>query len=164
MAHFDDNDEDFGFDDEDFNPEEVRREFERERERVENMPIMQKARELFEIVDSLMVLIDEDDEFLAPYRAMLFEDAGVIAAKISSAEASDLYTIRMENAVLIKIHARNLIAHTFGLEMMEFKEVRYLDVLRDTLEEFRVLFIEWVNSFDKDNDSPSAGEWGDLFR
>lgn len=164
MAHFDDDDDDFGFDDEDFNPEEVRREFERERERVENMPIMQKAREIFEIVDSLMEVIDEDDEFVAPYRSMLFEDAGVIAAKISSAEASDLYSLRMENAVLIKIHARSLIAHTFGLEMMEFKEVRYLDVLRDTLEEFRVLFIEWVDSFEKENDSPHKDEWGNLFR
>ena len=45
---------------------------------------------------------------------------------------------------------------------MGFKETRYLKVLRDAIEEFRVLFIEWVNGFDKSNDIPD--EWGPLFR
>ena len=45
---------------------------------------------------------------------------------------------------------------------MGFKETRYLKVLRDAIEEFRILFIEWVNGFDKSNDIPD--EWGSLFR
>ena len=121
-----------------------------------------KAREIFEIVDSLMELIDEEDDFMAHYRGLLFEDASIICAKIAGAEGGDLYTLRMENAVVIKIHARSLLTQTSGLKMMGFKETRYLKVLRDAIEEFRLLFIEWVNSFDKSNDIPD--EWGPLFR
>ena len=165
MAIFDDDDDednDFDFDGEDFNSEEAKRDFQREHDRVENMPIMKKAREIFEIVDSLMELIDEEDDFMAHYRGLLFEDASIICAKIAGAEGGDLYTLRMENAVVIKIHARSLLTQTSGLKMMGFKETRYLKVLRDAIEEFRVLFIEWVNSFDKSNDIPD--EWGPLFR
>lgn len=165
MAIFDDDDDednDFDFDGEDFNSEEAKRDFQREHDRVENMPIMKKAREIFEIVDSLMELIDEEDDFMAHYRGILFEDASIICAKIAGAEGGDLYTLRMENAVVIKIHARSLLTQTSGLKMMGFKETRYLKVLRDAIEEFRVLFIEWVNSFDKSNDIPD--EWGPLFR
>lgn len=163
MAIFDDDDEeDFDFDGEDYNSDEAKRDFQREHERVENMPIMKKAREIFEIVDSLMELIDEEDDFMAHYRGLLFEDASIICAKIAGAEGGDLYTLRMENAVVIKIHARSLLTQTSGLKMMGFKETRYLNVLRDAIEEFRLLFIEWVNCFDKSNDIPD--EWGPLFQ
>lgn len=162
MAIFDDDDDEEDFDGEDFNSEEAKRDFQREHDRVENMPIMKKAREIFEIVDSLMELIDEEDDFMAHYRGILFEDASIICAKIAGAEGGDLYTLRMENAVVIKIHARSLLTQTSGLKMMGFKETRYLKVLRDAIEEFRILFIEWVNSFDKSNDIPD--EWGPLFR
>lgn len=162
MAIFDDDDDDEDFDGEEFNSEEAKRDFQREHDRVENMPIMKKAREIFEIVDSLMELIDEEDDFMAHYRGLLFEDASIICAKIAGAEGGDLYTLRMENAVVIKIHARSLLTQTSGLKMMGFKETRYLKVLRDAIEEFRLLFIEWVNSFDKSNDIPD--EWGPLFR
>jgi len=163
MDNFDDDDEeDFGFNEEGFNSEESRREFQRENERVDNLPIMKKAREIFDIVDSLVELIDEDDAFIAHYRSMLFEDASIICAKIAGAEGGDLYSLRMENAVLIKIHARNLLAQTAGLKMLGFKDVRYLQVLRDAIEEFRLLFIEWVEGFDKSNDV--TDNWGSLFR
>lgn len=163
MAIFDDDDdEDFGFDDEDYNSEESKRDFQRENDRVDNLPVMKKAREIFDIVDSLVELIDDEDAFIAHYRSMLFEDSSIICAKIAGAEGGDLYSLRMENAVLIRIHARNLLAQTSGLKMLGFKDVRYLQVLRDAIEEFRLLFIEWVNGFDKSNDV--SDNWGDLFR
>ena len=60
LAIFDDDDDDEeDFDGEEFNSEEAKRDFQREHDRVENMPIMKKAREIFEIVDSLMELIGD---------------------------------------------------------------------------------------------------------
>ncbi|AEI47856.1 hypothetical protein [Runella slithyformis] len=163
MATFDDDDDDdFGLDDEEYNSEESKRDLQRENDRVDNLPVMKKAREIFDIVDSLVELIDDEDAFIAHYRSMLFEDASIICAKIAGAEGGDLYSLRMENAVLIRIHARNLLAQTSGLKMLGFKDVRYLQVLRDAIEEFRLLFIEWVNGFDKSNDI--SDNWGNLFR
>lgn len=160
MAMFED-DESFGFEDEDFDPEEANQEWQQERARIANMPIMLKAREILDTVDSLTELMEEDG-IMAHYRDILFEDASMICAKIAGAESRELYSLRMENAVIIKIHARSLLTQVSGLAMMGFKEKHYLEVLREEIEEFRVLFIEWVEGFDKSNDIPD--NWGVLFR
>jgi superfamily I DNA and RNA helicase len=36
-----------------------------------------------------------------------------------------------------------------GLEMYGFKDVKYYQIVRDLIEEFRVLFVEWVASFNQ---------------
>jgi hypothetical protein len=38
----------------------------------------------------------------------MLEDVSIICAKIARAEGRDLYMLRMENAVIIKVHARSL--------------------------------------------------------
>ncbi|MBC8155003.1 MAG: hypothetical protein H7Z72_19085, partial [Bacteroidetes bacterium] len=78
--------------------------------------------------------------------------------KIVGAEGGDLYTLRMENAVIVKIHARELLAQTSYCKAERLADPAYLLVLRDEIEAFRELFVEWINSFDKDNDVPD--EWG----
>lgn len=35
-----------------------------------------------------------------------------------------------------------------SLEMFGFEEVHYFDLVRDLIEEYRLLFIDWVASFD----------------
>lgn len=184
------------WDDDDFNDED----FEKEQERVENMPIVQKANELFELVNALIetfdiknenpndpftdldaseedMMEDEDDfeedfdeedaeeldeedvqTFAEHYKGLMMEDVMIINAKLRGAEAADLYSLRMENAVLIKIHAVSLLTATSGLKMMGLSNNKYLQLLRDEIEAFRKLFVEWINSFDKTNDIPD--DWG----
>ena len=38
-----------------------------------------------------------------------------------------------------------------GLEMYGFRETEYLDLLRNEIEAFRILFAEWVKTFDPFN-------------
>jgi len=57
----------------------------------------------------------------------------------------------MENAAIIRKSAMDLIVGLRGLEMFGFNEPQYFDLLRAEMEEFRLLFIEWVAGFDKDN-------------
>jgi hypothetical protein len=160
----DDDDNEFEFDfNDDYDDEDAQKKSEKDRNRRKKLPIFKKAREILDIVDSLVELIDDNEEsYISHYRHIMLEDAMIINAKLAGAEGGDLYTLRMENAVIIKIHARSLLTQTSGLKMFGFKETQYLQVLRDAIEEFRVLFIEWVNGFDKSNDIPD--EWGQLFR
>lgn len=149
---------DFDDDDDDFeNDEEFERKRQEERMRVENLPITQKGKDLFKTINSLIATIDEERDMLR-YRETLFEDIAIINAKIRGAEAGDLYTLRMENAVIIKVHARSIITATSGLKMMKLGYKEHLHLLREEMEEFRVIFVEWVNSFDKTNDIPD--DWG----
>lgn len=82
----------------------------------------------------------------------------LIPAKIAGAEGGDLYDIRMENATLIRKAARELIVGLRGLEMFGYDEQPYFDLLRGEVEEFRKLFVDWVQAFNMDRFI--ADDWG----
>jgi len=81
-----------------------------------------------------------------------------LTAKIVNAEAGELYDIRMENAAIIRKSARDLMVQYHSLEMFGFEYVEYYDMVRNLIEEYRVLFIEWVAGFDKWN--YTIDHWG----
>jgi hypothetical protein len=154
------NDDDFDespFDDEGANDEALQ-EIKKEHERIYAMPVMLKAKQIYELVRALVETFPDDDDMASHYREIMLCDAGTLGAKIAGAEGGDLFTIRMENAVQIKIAARNLLAQTSGLRMLGISEPHYLQLLRDEVEEFRLLFIDWVSGFDRTRDIQD--DWG----
>jgi hypothetical protein len=138
--------------------DEALNEIKKEHDRIYSMPIMMKAKQIFDLVNALAETFEDDDDLVVHYREIMFCDAGILGAKIAGAESGDIYTLRMENAVQIKLAARNLLVQTSGLRMLGISEPHYLQLLRDEIEEFRLLFVDWVNSFDKTKDIPD--DWG----
>lgn len=119
------------------------------REKVEKMPIYQKAMEILEITHRLTQLVHEDDDQILRSTAdFMMEDALQIPAKIAGAEAGDIYDLRMENAAIIRKCARNIYVSCNSFSSSDFNETEYLSLLRQEIEEFRLLFAEWVKSFD----------------
>ena len=57
----------------------------------------------------------------------------------------------MQNAAIIRKEAQIILATTSGLKMCGFKELDYLESIRNEVEEFRILFAEWVKTFDEWN-------------
>jgi hypothetical protein len=57
----------------------------------------------------------------------------------------------MENAAIIRHHARALQTSVHSLTMFGYKEESYFKVLRNEIDEFRLLFIDWVAGFDQWN-------------
>lgn len=55
----------------------------------------------------------------------------------------------MEAAAIIRKAARDLMVQNHSLEMFGFKEVHYFQIVRDLIEEYRLLFIDWVAGFDQ---------------
>jgi hypothetical protein len=79
----------------------------------------------------------------------MLENAMLIPVKIAGAEGGDLYDLRMENAAIIRKAARELYVQAGSLRYEEgIKDMDYISLLRSTIEEFRLLFIDWVASFD----------------
>ncbi|AOW10846.1 hypothetical protein [Flavobacterium gilvum] len=128
-------------------------------DKIHNMPIYQKAEQIFKLTEGLVQIIPKDDEILqeTSVRFML-EDAIIIPAKIVNAEAGDLYDLRMENAAIIRKAARDLYVHAGSLHYHGIENVEYIDLLRKEIDEFRMLFIDWVASFDVWN--YIKDEWG----
>ncbi len=115
----------------------------------EKLPIYLKGKEIFDMVDKITALIPENDEYLNEVKACMLSDAALLTVKVSGAEAAGLYDLKMENAAIIRKAARNLMVQQHSLDMFGFEYVEYYQLVRNLIEEYRLLFIDWVAGFDK---------------
>lgn len=127
-------------------------------EKWEKLPIFKKAMEIQKLVDYIVESVEKTDidfehdiesEMIKRNLQYLCENSMIIPAKIAGAADDDmLYDIKMENAAIIRKAARELITDARGIQMHGFKDIEYLDLLRKEVDAFRILFAEWVKTFD----------------
>lgn len=115
----------------------------------ERLPIYRKGKEIFDIVSKITDLIPDNDEYLNEIKAWMLSDAAQLTVKVAGAEAARLYDLKMENAAIIRKAARDLVFQQHSLDMFGFEYVDYYQIVRDLIEEYRLLFIDWVAGFDK---------------
>ncbi|MFN8209057.1 MAG: hypothetical protein U0T82_16865 [Bacteroidales bacterium] len=117
-------------------------------DRAEDLAIYKKGREIFDVVRRIGELIPEDDDYLQHLKSCMIADASLLTVKVAGAEAGDLYDIRMEAAAIIRKAARDLMVIQHSFDSAGFSDVDYFQVVRGLLEEYRLLFIDWVQHFD----------------
>ena len=117
--------------------------------RPERLPIYQKGKEIFDVVNKICSLIPENDEYLNEVKSWMLSDAAQLTVKVAGAEAGGLYDLKMENAAIIRKAARDLMVQQHSLDAFGFEYVEYYQIVRDLIEEYRLLFIAWVAGFDK---------------
>ena len=120
------------------------------RDELHQFPLYQKAEQIFKITQGLVEIIPVDNEFLeeTTVRFML-ENAMIIPAKIAGAQVVELYDLKMENATIIRKSARELYVQAGSLRFEEdILDKDYILLLRKEIDEFRLLFIDWVAGFD----------------
>jgi hypothetical protein len=115
----------------------------------EKLPIFKKGKEIFDLVRKITDLIPEDNEYLVDVKGCMLSDAAQLTVKVAGAEAAGLYDLKMENAAIIRKAARDLMVQQHSLEMFGFEYVEYYKMVRELIEEYRILFIDWVAGFDK---------------
>ena len=120
-------------------------------DKIKKMPLFIKGKEILDVVTEIVSLIQEGEDHLEIIKQLILEDAYMLTAKIASAEGGDLYDIRMENAAIIRKAACDLMIQNHSLEMFGFEHVAYYSIVRKLIEEYRLLFIDWVAGFDKWN-------------
>jgi hypothetical protein len=119
--------------------------------RTEKLPIYLKGKEIFDMVRKITDLIPEDNEILMDIKGCMLSDAAMLTVKIAGAEAAELYDLKMENAAIIRKAARDLMVQQHSLDAFGFEYVEYYKFVRELIEEYRILFINWVAGFDKWN-------------
>ncbi|SEB03421.1 hypothetical protein SAMN05443667_11626 [Flavobacterium gillisiae] len=128
-------------------------------ENTQNLAIYQKAELIYQLVESLMGSLPEDDDYIQGTKDLMRADAMIIMAKIAGAEGGDLYSIRMQNAAIIRDHAMHLYVQVGSLRFHEsYKDLEYVKLIRKEIDEFRLLFLDWVAGFDISNHI--WDEWG----
>ncbi|MBK7964718.1 MAG: hypothetical protein IPK10_05115 [Bacteroidetes bacterium] len=144
------------FEDDIFNDDtasdEALSEIRREQERISKLPVMIQAVQLFELVNGIVETFSTDDEISLHYKEVMLSDVRKLRNRIIATEDAEYFSLKMENAVLVKVAAQNILAQEAGLNLLCLADPSYLEVLRDEIEVFRTLFIEWTNSFDRSRD------------
>ena len=105
---------------------------------------------------------DEDDLQFPPdywdyYKQTMLGDGYEVGAKIRSSEAGGIYTIRMENAAIIRKNAQYIYSALLTLMHEKVIEEQYVRAIRAEIDKFRDLFKHWVSTFEKDE---YEDEWG----
>ncbi len=116
-----------------------------------NCRFVKKRREIYDLVYQICELIPDDNDHLAFVKSEMLNDASLLTVKVAGAEAGGLYDIRMEAAAIIRKAANDLKLQNHSLEVFGFENVEYFMIVRDLIEEYRLLFIDWVAAFDKWN-------------
>lgn len=114
------------------------------------LPLYKKAKQIYKITRGLIEIIPADNEFLQETTVrFMMENAMIIPAKIAGAQAVELYDLKMENATIIRKAARELYVQAGSLGFEEtISDQDYIRLLRKEIDEFRLLFIDWVADFD----------------
>lgn len=117
------------------------------------LPVFKKSAEILELAEVISEALKEDDkkEHLA---AEILTNAMIAQVKIAGAEGGSLYSLRMQNAVLIKLAIHDMLNAVIVSEMFDINEQDYVDLMREKVEEFRLEFVAWIRGFDKTNDIP----------
>lgn len=113
--------------------------------------LKKQARQILKTVTAIVETLPEegdenDGNHTSHHRGWMMENAMVIGAKLAGAGGGD-YMILRENAVVIKLAARELLTQTSALAMFGYPHGEYLQALRAEIEEFRKAFVRWVRAF-----------------
>jgi hypothetical protein len=119
---------------------------ENEQNRIYRHPLMRKAKDIVALTHALVGSLDEARKEL--YGGLIMEDATVMSVKFAGAEALEDFVAKMENATIMKVHAKSLRAMTYQLAVESTHAEEHLQLLRDAIEDYRKLFVEWVKGFD----------------
>ena len=88
---------------------------------------------------------------------MIYENALIVAPKIIGAVSVDAYTIKMENAAIIRSNCRQMMEQINFTVLMGWSEDAYKRVIEESLDQFKYFFRIWVATFVKDGDED---DWG----
>jgi hypothetical protein len=119
--------------------------------------LYKKAIDILNVTQTICDLMP-DEEYEEMTKGLMLSNALIISAKIRAAMAvDDVYSLVMENAVIIKVNVCELKAQLWACNEIHGIEKKYIEVLKEEIDHFKKIFIQWVTTFDKENDLPD--EW-----
>lgn len=100
---------------------------------------------------------DIPEAFLQDQKEHILGDAYQVAVKVRSTAGFDLYVLKMENAAIIRKNAMYIYTGIGSMAAMGFIEEEHAQAVQADIDQFRLLFKRWINTFEKDE---FEDEWG----
>jgi len=126
------------------------------RKKANTPPLMWKCIDIVKLTRAIVGSLDEARTEL--YGSSMLQSARILATKYIEANAEPNYLTKMENAVIMKVNARSLYTMTQQLAEESTHAEEHLQLLRDAIAELKMLFADWVKTFDKNQRSEDG--WG----
>lgn len=119
-------------------------------------PIKDKANAIVRLSYALAGNLDEAHSKL--YGETMIQDAKKIGVCFDQAQSEKDYILKMENAVLVKVHARSLSTISSQLSGQGSLAKEHEKLLQDAILELRPIYKEWIQSFDSSEATDDG--WG----
>ncbi len=116
--------------------------------------------ELSNTIKVLLESVDSNYDFINSQKEIIQQSLLIIKAKLYSALRSDSYLVCMQNAAIIRYHAEYLKTSYHTLNDTGLFNTSYVKVFRNEMEEFRELFIVWINDIKQMDREGIEDEWG----
>ncbi len=116
-------------------------------------------RDVFGMVVAFAENLADDGEASHPAstKALIYENAMIVAPKIIGAISMNLYVLKMANAANIRTNCKQMMEQIGFAVLMGWADENHKRVIEEGLDKFRELFKQWVTTFEKDN---FEDEWG----
>lgn len=121
------------------------------------LPVFKQGVVILKLVEHIIEGINLNDPYASThyktalyerYTYQMMENSLLIPSAIASSHSADLYDLKMENAVIVRKAANEIISDSRGLLASGYKEIEYLDLLCDAVDILRPLFAKWIQTFD----------------
>jgi hypothetical protein len=119
--------------------------------------LYKKSIDILNLAQTVCDMLPEDDDHADSTKSLMMQNAYLVPAKIAGAAGMEYYSLVMENAVIIKVNICQLREQLWACVTLHDIEQQYIDVIRNEIEAFRKIFIDWITAFDKTHDLPD--EW-----
>ncbi len=121
--------------------------------------VYKQWRELFGLVIAFAEnLEDEHDETnQTTTKSLIYQNAMIVAPKIIGAVSVDTFSMKMENAALVRSNCRQMMEQINFAVLMGWSDETYKQVIEESVEQFKYLFRIWVTTFERIGDED---EWG----
>ena len=116
--------------------------------RVQSLPIVQKAGLVSDLIISFCEYLG-DSEVEFQYKRILLNAGFEICNKLVVAETSIYFNDKLENALLLKMAIKKVLHQLSGMQVLGISDFEYSRLIENEIEEFRLLFNNWVRTFDK---------------
>ena len=121
-------------------------------------PLYKKAEEIDDTLNSIAKLIPEKKVFLVFMNALILKASGRITSNLIRAQDSNRYDRKMHSAALVRSSCLEISGLGEEFRKRGFSDSKYFSIVDRQIEEFRILFLDWVASFD--NKQFITDRWG----
>lgn len=120
--------------------------------------LYKKAEEIDDTLNSIAKLIPERKVFFVFMNALILKASGRITTNLIRAQETNRYDRKMHCAALVRGSCLEISGLGDEFHKRGFSDSKYFSIVDRQLEEFRILFLDWVANFD--NKQFITDRWG----